>query len=62
MCVCENPCALIFSRSLGIFFFAVSFAPGMLLKMLELIGFVANREKGLQYFRTIYENGSLRGA
>lgn len=30
--------------------------------MLELIGFVANRDLGLQYFRGVYDNGGLRGA
>lgn len=46
---------------MGIFYFACSFAPGMLKSMLELIGFVANRDLGLQYFRAVYDNAGLRG-
>ena len=50
------------AHSMGIFYFACSFAPGMLKRMLELIGFVADRDLGLQYFRQVYDNAGLRGA
>jgi len=46
--------------SLGLFYFFVSFAPGMFLKVLELLGFVANRELGIQYMNEMIDKETMK--
>lgn len=46
--------------NLGIFYFFASFAPGMFLKVLELLGFVADRDLGIQYLTEAADGESIR--
>jgi len=44
----------------GFFYFIVSIIPTNLLKFVELVGFHADRELGLQYMRECYTSGGVR--
>jgi len=44
----------------GLFYFFVSFSPGSFLKVLELLGFVSNRELGIQYMHEIVDTQAFK--
>lgn len=44
----------------GFFFFAMSIIPQKFLKLVELVGFKADRELGLKYIRGCYDAGGVR--
>lgn len=44
----------------GFFFFAMSIIPQKFLKLIELVGFKADRELGLKYIRECYDDGGVR--
>lgn len=46
---------------LGFFYFIVSMVPGALLRVLEAIGFVADRDKGVDYLMRVHRYGGVRG-
>jgi len=46
----------------GFFYFVISVVPANLLKILEAVGFHADRDLGLQYLRECNEKGGIRGA
>eukprot|EP01119_Soliformovum_irregulare_P010697 TRINITY_DN2637_c0_g1_i1.p1 TRINITY_DN2637_c0_g1~~TRINITY_DN2637_c0_g1_i1.p1 ORF type:complete len:539 (+),score=177.16 TRINITY_DN2637_c0_g1_i1:53-1669(+) len=47
-------------HSVAVFYFLVSFTPGTLLKVLELIGFVADREKGMTYLQSTVDHNGIK--
>jgi hypothetical protein len=44
----------------GFFFFAMSIIPQKFLKLIELVGFKADRELGLKYIRECHDAGGVR--
>eukprot|EP01116_Phalansterium_solitarium_P002923 TRINITY_DN1327_c0_g3_i2.p1 TRINITY_DN1327_c0_g3~~TRINITY_DN1327_c0_g3_i2.p1 ORF type:complete len:599 (-),score=247.94 TRINITY_DN1327_c0_g3_i2:206-2002(-) len=52
----------ILKSNLGVFYFFASFAPGMFLKVLELLGFVADRDLGMEYLEGAYQRAGIRFA
>lgn len=44
----------------GFFFFAMSIIPQKFLKLIELVGFKADRDLGLKYIRECYDSGGIR--
>jgi len=45
----------------GFFLFAMSIIPQKFLKLIELVGFKADREGGLHYIKECHKNGGIRG-
>jgi len=46
----------------GFFYFAMSIIPQKFLKLIELVGFKADRELGLKYIRECYDAGGVRSS
>jgi tetratricopeptide (TPR) repeat protein len=44
----------------GLFFFIISFVPGQVAKLVELIGFVGDRKRGVAYLRAVSESSTAR--
>jgi len=44
----------------GLFYYIISLVPGVMLKVLTLIGFVADQDKGIQYMTEIYQTDNLK--
>jgi len=44
----------------GLFYYIISLVPGVMLKVLTMIGFVADQDKGIKYMTEIYQTDNLK--